>query len=290
MYVRQKAVPLKKVKRVEELSKLFEKYDSALIVNITGVTAPVFHEVRAKLRERGSVVKVVKNTLARLAIERASKKKKGLEKLKEYLKGQNAVIFTNENVFALKLFLDKNRIPREARAGDIAQDDIVIPAGNTNFAPGPILSLFSKLKIPTSIKEGSIWVSKDTVVAKAGEEISTELADLLKKLGIKPIKVGLDCKVAYTDGVIIPKDLLEIDLDEIKKEIESAVQAAFNLALNSMYPTPETVGFLVSRAHTEALNLSINAALPVSDVLPLVIAKAHLQASLLKKIVDEKAG
>jgi len=290
MYVRQKAIPLKKVKRVEELSKLFESYDSILIVNITGVTTPVLHEVRAKLREKGSVVKVVKNTLARLAIERVSKKKKGLKKLKEYLKGQNAVIFTNENVFALKLFLDKNRIPREARAGDIAQDDIVIPAGNTNFAPGPILSLFSKLKIPTSIKEGSIWVTKDTIVAKAGEEISAELADLLKKLGIKPIKVGLDCKVAYTDGVVIPKDLLEVDLNKIRREVEEAIQAAFNLALNSIYPTSETIGFIVRKAYAEALNLSINVALPISETLPFIIAKAHLQASLLKKLIDEKSG
>ncbi len=290
MYVRQKAIPLKKVKRVEELVKLFESYDSALIVNITGVTAPVLHEVRAKLRRRGSVVKVVKNTLARLAIEKVSKKKKGLEKLKEYLNGQNAVIFTNENVFALKLFLDKNKIPREARAGDIAQDDIVIPSGNTNFAPGPILSLFSKLKIPTSIKEGSVWVTKDTVVAKAGEEIPAELADLLKKLGIKPIKVGLDCKAAYTDGVVIPKDILEIDLEEFRKEFEEAAAAAFNLAFNAVFPTPETIDLIVKKAHIEALNLSVNAAIPVGEALPLIIAKAHVQASILKRMIDEKSG
>jgi len=288
MYVRQKTVPKEKIERVKQLAGLFRKYNSLLIVNITGVTAPVLHEVRAKLREKGSVLRVVKNTLAKFAIDQVSKDKKGIVKLKEYLEGQNAIIFTNENVFALKLFLDKNKIARDAKAGDVAQDDIVIPSGNTNLAPGPVLSLFNKLKVPTNIREGSIWVAKDTVVAKAGDVISADLADLLKKLGIKPIKVGLSSKIAYADGVIIPKELLEIDLDAVESEIKTAVNAAFNLALNAGYLTVETAPIILRKAYIEAFNLSVNAAYPTKETLPLVLSKAQLQAETLNKIIESK--
>ncbi|RLE85047.1 MAG: 50S ribosomal protein L10 [Thermoprotei archaeon] len=288
MYVRQKTVPKEKIERVKQLAELFRKYNSLLIVNITGVTAPVLHEVRAKLREKGSVLRVVKNTLAKFAIDQVSKDKKGIVKLKEYLEGQNAIIFTNENVFALKLFLDKNKIARDAKAGDVAQDDIVIPSGNTNLAPGPVLSLFNKLKVPTNIREGSIWVAKDTVVAKAGDVISADLADLLKKLGIKPIKVGLSSKIAYADGVIIPKELLEIDLDAVESEIKTAVNAAFNLALNAGYLTVETAPIILRKAYIEAFNLSVNAAYPTKETLPLVLSKAQLQAETLNKIIESK--
>ena len=219
MYVRQKAVPEAKIKRVRELAELFEKYDSVLVVNITGVPAPVLHEMRKKLREEGHVLKVVKNTLAKIAIDEVAEKKRGIERLKDRLVGQNALIFTSENVFSLKMFLDKNKIAREARAGDVAQSDVVVPAGNTNLAPGPVLSLFSKLKIPTNIKEGSIWVAKDTVVAKKGDVISSDLAELLRKLDVKPIEVGLEVKAAYADGVVLAAEALEIDLEEIREEL-----------------------------------------------------------------------
>lgn len=252
MYVRQKAVPEAKIKRVRELAELFEKYDSVLVVNITGVPAPVLHEMRKKLREEGHVLKVVKNTLAKIAIDEVAEKKRGIERLKDRLVGQNALIFTSENVFSLKMFLDKNKIAREARAGDVAQSDVVVPAGNTNLAPGPVLSLFSKLKIPTNIKEGSIWVAKDTVVAKKGDVISSDLAELLRKLDVKPIEVGLEVKAAYADGVVLAAEALEIDLEEIREELVRAAAQAANLAINIAFPTRETAAALVAKAHAQA--------------------------------------
>ena len=288
MYVRQKAVPEAKIKRVRELAELFEKYDSVLVVNITGVPAPVLHEMRKKLREEGHVLKVVKNTLAKIAIDEVAEKKRGIERLKDRLVGQNALIFTSENVFSLKMFLDKNKIAREARAGDVAQSDVVVPAGNTNLAPGPVLSLFSKLKIPTNIKEGSIWVAKDTVVAKKGDVISSDLAELLRKLDVKPIEVGLEVKAAYADGVVLAAEALEIDLEEIREELVRAAAQAANLAINIAFPTRETAAALVAKAHAEALNLAANAAFPTRETAAALVAKAHAQASALLSRIEGK--
>jgi len=284
---RQRAIPRWKIEAVNKLKELFEKYPTISIAEITGVSAPVLHEIRTKLRERGDIIKVVKNRLAERALK-AVKGKPALEKLTEYLKGPNAVILSTMNPFELKLFLDKNKVLREARAGDIAQNDIVIPAGNTNFPPGPILSVFGKLKIPVKIEEGSVWVVKDTLVAKRGDIISPELADLLKKLGIKPIEVGLKLKAAYVDGIILSAKELELDLEEYKRKITECYKDALILSVNLAFPVPESLPLILTKAHFESLSLAVNAALPVPEALTITLSLAQSKAKALLNALESK--
>ena len=284
-YVRQRPIPRRKVELVREYASLLRKYDGVVIVSITGISAPVLHEVRAKLREEGDVLKVIKNTLMAKAIDAASSEKRGLERLKDYLTGQNAAIFTNKNPFSLKMFLDKSKVMREARAGDVAQSDIVVREGNTNIAPGPIISLFNKLGVPVSIREGSVWVTRDTVVARKGDVISSDLAELLRRLGMRPIEVSLKVKAAYTDGIVIPGEELEIDLSEYEGMLKQCVQRAVNLCLNAAYPTTETVSYLVAKAHLEGLALSLSVAYFTPEAMPLLLAKAEREARAIYELV-----
>ncbi|RLE83156.1 MAG: 50S ribosomal protein L10 [Thermoprotei archaeon] len=285
-YVRERPIPPRKIKIVEEMSQLFTKYPTVAVVSIRNVGAPVLHEIRALLKEKGDVLRVCKNTLARIAIDRVKDKRPGLEKLKNYLKGENAFIFSKLNPFELYLFLEKNKIPREARPGDIAPDDIVIPSGNTGFAPGPILSLFGKLKIPTRIQEGSIWITKDTVVAKKGDMISAELAELLKKLDIKPILSGLEIKVAITDGVLIEK--LELNLDEYREQITEAHRRAIQLSIGAPLFVSEALPLIIQKAAREANSLLLNAVLPLKDSIEAALRKAENIARVIYEKVKPK--
>ncbi|MGI0019661.1 MAG: hypothetical protein ACREAY_04240 [Nitrososphaera sp.] len=47
------------------------------------------------------------------------------------------------------------------------------------------------MAVRTKIDGGTIWVNRDTVVAKPGDAISMQLASLLSKLNIKPIEAGI---------------------------------------------------------------------------------------------------
>jgi len=284
---RQRAIPKWKIELVNQLRGLFEKYPTVSIAEITGVSAPVLHEIRAKLRERGDLIKVIKNRLAERALKEV-KGKPGIEKLSEYLKGSNAVILSTMNPFELKLFLDRNKVSREAKAGDIAQSDIIIPSGNTNFPPGPILSVFGKLKIPVKIQEGSVWVVKDTLVAKKGDVISAELADLLRKLGIKPIEVGLRLKAAYCDGLVLSAEQLELDIEEYKRRISEGYKEALSLSISAALPIAEAMPLLLAKAHNEGLSLAINSALPVPEAVPLVVSVAEGKAKALLDALRNK--
>jgi len=287
-YKRRKDYPEHKKSRIEEIRRLLASYRYIILLNITGVTAQVLHETRSVLRRRGSVLKVIKNTLTKLAIDRVKSEKPGIEKLKEYLTGQNAAVFTNENPFEVCLFLARNKIAREARPGDVATSDIVIPKGNTGLPPGPIISLFNRVGVPTTIREGSIFVMKDTKVASAGDVISAELAELLGKLGMKPIETSIEPKAAFLDGHVLAGDDLKIDIDSCRNMIVEAQQAATNLAVNAAVPIPETLELAVAKAHAEALSLAVNAGIVTRETAPMVLARAFAAAQALFEAVKSK--
>lgn len=275
----------RKVRIVEELAQYLKNYRYIILVGITGLPTSVIKGSRDLLRQRNSVLKVVKNTLLMIALKQAGKQ---TEQLKSALRGQNAVIFTNENPFEVLMFLEKQKLKREARAGDIATNEIVIPAGNTGIQPGPLISLFNKLNIPIRIQEGSIWVAKDTVVAKPGDVISPELADLLNKLGMKPIESKLAAKLVIIDNRIISPSDVELDPTVYAERLKTAYIRAFNLAVNAALPVPETLKLVVAKAHREALALSIEAGIPDRSVLPLILTRAHSAAQAIYNIIKSK--
>ncbi len=272
----RKKVPEWKIRRVEYIKSTAEKYPYILVVSIENVTSPVLSEIRALLKARGDVLKVVKNTLAKRAL-----KATGKGELVEYLKGSVALLFTRTNPFSLKIFIDKNKVRREARAGDIAQSDIIIPEGNTGFPPGPIISLFNKLRVPIRIQEGSIWVTKDTIVAKKGDRISSELADLLKRIGLKPIEVGLRIKAAYISGRVVSGEELELDLNKYKESIVNAYTQALNLSTNAVFPTRETIRAILTKSIVESYNLVFNTVFPIKESIENALKRGLLEAQTL---------
>jgi len=279
---------LQKAEKVEEIKKLLRKYRTIGVADLHKVRASQLQELRKKLKGIANL-QVIKNTL----MQRAISELKDLPKIKnltEYLQGSNLFLFTNMNPFKLALILEKSKVKGFAKAGDIASDDIVVPAGNTGMAPGPIISQLSSVGIPTRIESGSVWINQDTVVAKKGEVISQSLAAVLSKLGIKAFEAGLSMKVVYDDGLIIPGEKLVIDLEEYSQMISEAHMQAFNLSLSTAYPTAENTTVLLQIATSEAYRLAINANIPTPQTIADLIRKAHLEAlALYSKIqVNEK--
>jgi len=286
-YVRGKPHPPDKVRKLEEYVSLLSKYSYLLLCDVTGIPAQALHEMRRKLRLRGAELKVVKNRVFAKALEKLTGRT--TNSFVEQLTGQNAVIFTNENPFALVLFLQKEyRMTRQAKPGDVATSDILVPAGNTGITPGPTMSLFNKLKIPIRVQEGTIWVTTDTVVAKKGEVISPELAELLGKLGLKPIEVTIPIKMIFVDGKAVKLDEVEFEPETYTKAIADAHGKALNLALNACLPIPEIIGLLIARASFEANALVTAAVLLLPGVVERSIAKAHAEAIALLNAIKQR--
>jgi large subunit ribosomal protein L10 len=286
-YVREKPHPPDKVRKLEEYVSLLSKHSYLLLCDVTGIPAQALHEMRRKLRLRGAELRVVKNRVFAKALEKLTGR--ASDRFVEQLTGQNAVIFTNENPFALILFLKKEyRMTRQAKPGDVATSDILVPAGNTGITPGPTMSLFNKLKIPIRVQEGTIWVTTDTVVAKKGEVISPELAELLGKLGLKPIEVTIPIKMILVDGKAVKLDEVELEPETYTKAIADAHGKALNLALNACLPIPEVIGLLIARARFEADALATAVVLPLPGVVERSIARAHAEATALLNAIRQR--
>jgi large subunit ribosomal protein L10 len=287
-YTRAKPYPDWKVKTLEELERLIREYKTIMIFDLKGLSASVLQQYRRVLRGHG-VVKVFRNKLLLIALRRVYGESLNPDIERNYLTGENGYIFTNENPFDLYKVIIDNSVRRYARPGDVLQTEIIVPAGNTGINPGPILSRFSKLKIPTQIREGKIWVARDTQVAKAGDKVTPELADLLRLIKVKPIYESLRIKAVLINGRYVVKgEELAIDVKAYENMFKQAASWALNLAINSTLLIPETISILISRAAIEARNLAINANIPIAEVMGIILAKAQAQANALASVLYSK--
>jgi large subunit ribosomal protein L10 len=175
-----------------------------------------------------------------------------------------------------------------AKGGDIAPKNITIPAGNTGIPPGPVLSEFKEAKVPTKIDQGSIAVTKDTVVARSGEVISQKLASLFSKVNIKPIEAGVLVNYAISEGLQFREQDLQLHIEEYIKELQQSYSSALNFALEIVYFAPETMSSLLSLAYQKSINVASTAGYISKDTAEIVINKAQTNAYSLSEILKSK--
>ena len=230
-------------------------------------------------------LRVLKNTLVRIAIDEMGDE--ALKQLEVFLDGSNVYLFSNLNPFKLALLLERGKVKTTAKSGDIAAMDVVIPAGNTGQPPGPVISQLNAVGLPTRIESGSVWVSKDTLVVRKGEEINERLAGVLSKLGIKAVELGISMRAVLDVGLMIGGDLLKIDVEGTRKSLEQSSGEAFALSLSIVYLTSENIRALLQTAHQKAIALAVGAAVPTKDTIGDLIRKANAEMASLNSVVEK---
>ncbi len=270
-----------KKKAVDDIVKLLKKYKIVGLLNMENLPAKQLQNMREQLRD-SAVIKMCKRRLIMIALEKVKEDKKGIEKLKDKLRGMPALIFTDKNPFTLFKITEKNKSSMPAKAGQTAPKDVVVPAGPTGFSPGPIIGELGAYRIKTGIEDGKVAIKEDAVVVKEGEVIDAKLAGILGRLGIEPMEMGLDIVAMYEDGMILDKKMLAIDEEEYINNIRTLAGEAFNLAMHAAYPTEETTAMLITKAYRDAKDLSLSQDIVNSETIDLILSKAENQASALK--------
>ncbi|MDQ3882912.1 MAG: 50S ribosomal protein L10 [Thermoproteota archaeon] len=278
--------PKKKRLMFEELQRVPTEYNVIALSKMNKVRAAQLMMIRKKFRD-DIKIKIIKNKVAIRAFERV-KGVSGLENLSKQLEDQCALIFTNINPFKLNLIFAENKVFLPAKGGDVATKEIFVPSGNTGITPGPVLSEFKTSNVPTKIDQGTIWVTKDTLVAKPGDVISMPLASLLSKLNVKPIEAGISVNFAIAEGLQFKEQDLKLNLDEYKEELVRSFEQALALATEAGYMTPETVKPLLIKAHQQARSLAAETGYVTSDTAGFVLPRAQSQAQALANKAKEK--
>src|SRR3989344_6758398 len=186
-----------KLKVVEDVGKEIEKHSVIGILNLHKLPSRELMNIKQKLKGKAKV-RVVKRRLIKIALEKSKKDLKGLVPV---MKGQPALLLSNSNPFELAAVMQKSKSKAFASAGDIAPDEIVVPAGPTSLPAGPAIGELQRAKITAAVENGKIVVKKDSVVAKKGDVLSPEVAAVITKLGIQPMEIGLDLLVAWDQGL-----------------------------------------------------------------------------------------
>lgn len=282
----RKHYPKKKRLMYEELQRIPAEYNVIALSKMSKVRAAQLMMIRKKFRN-DIKIKIVKNKVAIRAFEKV-KGVAGIENLSKQLEDQCALIFTNINPFKLNLIFAQNKVFLPAKGGDIATKEIFVPSGNTGITPGPVLSEFKTANVPTKIDQGTIWVSKDTLVAKPGDVISTPLASLLSKLNVKPIEAGISVNFAIAEGLQFKEQDLKLDLEGYKEELARSFAQALALATEAGYMTPETVTPLLIKAHQEAISLAAEAGYVTSETAGFVLPRAQMQAQSIANKAKER--
>jgi large subunit ribosomal protein L10 len=274
---RAKKIPEWKEKLAREIRELATKYPVFLVLDLTDVPAKHLQMLRKKL-DRVAVMKVVKPKVALKALESIGLSR---EQLEPYMTGQVMLLFTNMNVFEIADIVRDFITKDYYRPGEAVDKEIVIPEGNTGIPAGPMLSVFSRLKIPTKVQANVIYVAKDTVVAKPGDKVSADLASLLQKLGLALKEIKLKIKCGRDGHLIIPADKLVLNVAEYEELLKRAALDGFKLAVELVIPEPNVLNVVISRAHRKALVLASEAGFITPETAAYVLRTAHMRALAL---------
>ena len=270
-----------KKKAVLEFINQVKEYPIVGVVNMQSLPAQQLQDMREMLRDKGVVLSMTRKKLIRRILTESGKD--NIDQLTQKVKGMPALLLTKENPFSLYKTIQKNKSEAPAKAGQEAPKDIIVRAGATNFAPGPIISELAAVGIKTKVDNGKLAIIDDTTVAKEGDVISAKLAETLKRLDIKPMEVGLNLVAVWEDGTVFLAKQLHIDEVEFQQNLTQAAQWAMNLAMDVGYLTKETTAPLVQKAFREAKAVAIEAAIINDTTRDELLAKSEREALSVKK-------
>ena len=270
-----------KIAAVESMSALMSAFPVVGMLNMENLPARQLQVMKAMLREKGVTIIMARKRLIRRAIEAVDKE--NIQQLPDNMVGMPALLVTKDNPFTLYAILEKNKSPAPAKAGQTAPKDVLVKAGPTTFAPGPIISELGAVGIKTKVEGGKLAIISDTVLVKEGDEISQPVADMLKRLDIQPMEIGLDLRAVWEKGTIFDGKQLRIDEEEYFNNFTTAASWAFNLAVEMAYPTEGTIGVLLSKASSESRAVALEGGVLTDETVGELIGKVEREALSLQK-------
>ncbi len=273
--------------RVSELTEIFSSEGVVAVVDVSGVPASNMIDMRNTLRKRMSI-RMAKKSLVRIAWSEAGRPESEIEALLEGAHQPCIVHSDSMNAFEIFGELEKTRQGRAAKAGEKFPNEVTIPAGPTEFGPGPIVGEFNAVGIPAKIDKGKVAIQKDTTFSE-GDEISADLGIMLAKLGINPIEIGLILIGAIEEGHLFQSSDLDLDTDGLRNDIVSATSGAFNLACNVRWFSSITTPTLISKASSEALSVALEAGIVNESTAAAILSQARARALSLAGQLDSSA-
>ncbi len=278
---RKSPARLRKEEIVRKIVEGAKEFPTVMFADFGRSPADFLQRIRKELAPDTKLM-VVKKRLVPIAFSKVDFRE-GLNKLLDHMPQRLMIIFSKESPWGLYQKLREKTVNVDILPGEVAKEDIVIPAGPTDLAPGPILTDLRALGVPTKIVGGKISISEDFVIVRKGEKVQAQIAEILKALGIKPVEVRLEVSGAVDrEGIFWSPEVLAKTREEILEELGRAAGAGIALAIEQGIVTDKTVEPIVARAAQKALALASEIGWVSPKTAELILRKAAARARALE--------
>lgn len=245
---RVKEIPEYKIKQVSDIAKAIEGHKTFLVASTRKLPSSQFHQIKKKLRGKAEI-RVVKKSLAVRAIE--SVKSPVIKDLSPSIGADVALFFSDLNPFDLAGLLADSQSAAKAKAGDIAPEDINVEPGPTELVPGPAISELSGVGLKVAVEGGKLAIKQPATIAKQGDTIKDNVASVMGKLGILPMRVGFEPVAAYDSVAQKVYRGIKIDKKGTLDALREAIGKGRGFAISLKYVSPDTIGYFISKAGLE---------------------------------------
>jgi large subunit ribosomal protein LP0 len=238
----------------EELEVHFQNYSKMFLVDVDNVGSNQLHQIRIALRGK-AVIYCGKNTQMRRVIREMEKTNPMLERVRNVLKLNLAIVFTNDNLSEIRDIIVNNKVAAPARAGQLAQCNVIVPAGNTGMEP-TMTSFLQALNIPSKITKGSIEILSPVDLILQGERVEASQAALLEKLDIRPFSYGLVVRHVYDDGAMYDPAVLDITEEVILASFAAGIKNIAAIGIETDSPSVVSVPYSIVLAFKNLIAIS----------------------------------
>ncbi len=279
--VRKSPARLRKEEMVRRIVEGVKEFPTVMFADFGRSPADFLQRLRKELSPDTRLM-VVKKRLVPIAFSKVDSRE-GLNRLLEHIPQRLMIIFSKESPWRLYQRLREKTVRVDILPGEVAEEDIVIPAGPTDLAPGPILTDLRALGVPTKIVGGKISISEDFVIVRRGEKVQAQIADMLKALGIRPVEVRLEVSGAVdSEGIFWPPEVLAKTREEILEELSRAAGVGIALAVEQGIVTDKTAELILRKAAQRVLALAGEIGWMSPETAELILRKAAARARVLE--------
>jgi len=267
MTSRSTPIPKRKLEYAERLNYYLDNYSKAITINVDNVGSKGLAVQRHRLRQRDIHILMGKNTIIRKVLNMRADKQEAEGKedaasttrgILEMVSGNIGFVFIpkGEDIAKVRDEITSERVQTAAKAGVLAPEDVIVPAGPTGQDPSQT-SFFQALDIPTKINRGQVEIVSNVKLITKDEKVSRSAAELLVMLNIKPFFYGIKVAYVYNNGDVFPADVLDITNADVACAFSAAVRNVAALCLTLNYPTAASVPHSVMDAYKNLLAVGL---------------------------------
>lgn len=234
---------------------LLAEYTKCFLVHADHVGSKQFQDIRKAMRTTGHVL-MGKNTMMRKII-RGLGEDSPYAKLNKLIVGNVGLIFVKSDLAGAKAVVAKYTVPAPARAGVVANADVVVPPGPTGCDPSQT-NYFQTMDVPTKITKGQIEIVREMHLISKGDRVTAGQADLLQKLSIRPFTYGLEILQVFDNGKIFDAAILDISDGDIIAAFTEGARKLAALSFSIGVANAATVPHSIRAAVKHMLSVVVN--------------------------------